>query len=156
MERFEHTPTWSWRLRPFDFEIFGFVKVTATRHRTGVSCDIAREQNQPKRVVVAWKKCEICVYLKIRNCVSLVKTSKKIENFQKSEKSENLVSRSVFCGICPAWLAKIKKSWKHSSRLTSFAKVGEIQFFSLSIRPLRTAFSRMFINEKTKFKAILL
>ena len=38
-----------------------------------------------------------------------MKTSKKIENFHKSEKSENLVSRSVFCGICPAWLAKIKK-----------------------------------------------
>ena len=62
MERFEHTPTWNWRLRPSDFEIFGFGKVTATRHRTGVSSDIARERNQPKRVVVAWKNYEICVY----------------------------------------------------------------------------------------------
>ena len=32
------------------------------------------------------KKYEICVYKKTKNCVSLVKTSKKIENFQKSEK----------------------------------------------------------------------
>ena len=86
LERFEQTPTSDYKISPPDSEIFRSGKVAISRHRTGVSSDIARERNQPKRVVVAWKKCEICVYKKFKNCVSLVKTSNKIENFQKSEK----------------------------------------------------------------------
>ena len=80
--------------------------------------------------------------------MGFVETSKTIENVHKSEKYETLVFRSDFYGLCPAWLAKIKKSRKHSSRLASFAKVGGNSVFSLSIRPLRPAFSRMMINGK--------
>ena len=106
-----------------------------------------RERNQPKRLVVAWKKCKMCVFQKNKNCVGLVETSKKIEHFQKK------MFRSDFCGRGPAWIVKINKNIKYSSRLVSFAKVGEIQDFSLSIRPLRLAFSRMFITEKNKVQS---
>ena len=80
---FEQTPTCDYEISPPDSEIFRSEKVAISRHRTGVSSDIAREWNQPKRVVVAWKICEMCVYKKNKNCVSLVKTSNMIENFQK-------------------------------------------------------------------------
>ena len=73
--------------------------------------------------------------------------------FQKKWKNENLVSRSDFCGLCPAWLAKIKKRRKHSSRLASFAKVGEILEFSLTIRLLGLAFWRMIVNENNKVQS---
>ena len=55
------------------------------------------------------KKCEIIAFRKNKNCVGLVKASKKIDNFQKDNKNENLVFRSDFLGLCPAWLVKIKK-----------------------------------------------
>ena len=62
MERFEQTPTWHYKISPPDSEIFRSGKVSISRHRTGVSSDIARERNQPKRVVVAKKNYEICIY----------------------------------------------------------------------------------------------
>ena len=75
------------------------------------------------------------------------------ENFQNNENSENFVFLIDFRIRCPAWLVEIKKSWKHSSRLVSFAKVGEIQDFSLSIRPLSPAFWPMLINEKNNVQS---
>ena len=61
--------------------------------------------------------------------MSLVKTSNKIENFQKSEKSENLVSRSDFCELCPAWLAKIKKAENTPAAWHPSPKLGNSVFF---------------------------
>ena len=51
-----------------------------------------RERNQASRVVVEWKKCDIYVFQKIKNCVGLVETIKTMEIFKKLKKWIFLIS----------------------------------------------------------------
>ena len=45
-----------------------------------------RERNQANRVVVEWKKCDIYVFQKNKNCVGLVETIKTMEISKKVKK----------------------------------------------------------------------
>ena len=86
MERNEQGAASKVRLRTHLEPIPGSRIIATNRHGTPVSIDIVRERNQAKRLVVEWKKCDIYVFQKNKNCVGLVETIKTMEISKKKWK----------------------------------------------------------------------